>query len=185
MMTMTGRRALLLLLAAVAALTAAAPAGSSRTDPWAKLRRPLHLPALKSGRCPVTSAELVAPGITLAQGQGPIYPVDAYPSLRFSLLSKRGQVWYPSRWSGQKTTWIARPRFTGRVLVRGHELGGINQVGFGPARTPAGELHLQIKGTRSWWTAATYTRLRAPGCYAWQIDGPKFSRVVVFRAAGF
>ncbi len=181
---MTGRRALLLLAAAVMALAAAAPAGSGN-DPWAKLRRPLHLPALKSGRCPVTSAGLVAPGITLAQGHGPVFPVDAYPSLTFSLLARPGQVWYPSEWSGQKTMWIAQPKFTGRVLVRGHELGGINQVGFGPARTPAGELHLQIKGSRSWWTAATYTRLRAPGCYAWQIDGPTFSRVVVFRAAGF
>jgi hypothetical protein len=183
MTTMTGRRALLL-LGVVAALTAAAPAGSGN-DPWTKLRRPLHLPALKSGRCPVTSAELVAPGISQAQGQGPVYPVNAYPQLDFSLLARPGQVWYPSQWSGQKTMWIARPKFTGRVLVRGHELGGINQVGFGPKRTPAAELHLEIKGTRNWWTATTYTRLRAPGCYAWQIDGPAFSRVVVFRAAGF
>jgi hypothetical protein len=33
-------------------------------------------------------------------------------------------------------------------------------------------------------TVTTFTRLRAPGCYAWQIDGPTFSRVVVFRAVG-
>src|SRR6476620_11575850 len=138
MTTMTGRRALLL-LAAVAALAAAAPAGSGN-DPWAKLRRPLHLPVMKSGRCAVTSAEAVAPGISLAQGGGPVYPVDAYPTLRFSLLTKPGQAWYPSQWSGQKTMWIAPPKFTGRVLVRGHELGGINQVGFGPKRTPAAEL---------------------------------------------
>jgi hypothetical protein len=28
----------------------------------------------------------------------------------------------------------------------------------------------------------SYTRLRAPGCYAYQIDGLTFSRVIVFRA---
>ena len=185
MTTMTGRRSLALLALALAALAAAAPAGSG-TDPWKKLHRPLHLPVVKSGgRCPVTSAELVAPGVSRAQGQGPVYPVNAYPRLVFSLLARPGQVWYPSEWSGQKTLWIAQPKFTGRVLIRGHELGGINQVGFGPEHTPAGELRLVIKGSRSWWTAPTYTRLRAPGCYAWQIDGARFSRVVVFRAAGF
>jgi hypothetical protein len=29
----------------------------------------------------------------------------------------------------------------------------------------------------------SYTRLRAPGCYAYQIDGTTFSRVIVFAAA--
>jgi hypothetical protein len=28
----------------------------------------------------------------------------------------------------------------------------------------------------------SYTRLRGPGCYAYQVDGTSFSRVVVFRA---
>src|SRR3954453_11701313 len=118
---MTGRGALLL-LGVAAALAAAAPAGSG-SDPWAKLRRPLHLPVLQ-GRCPVTRGELVAPGIARAQGRGPVYPVDAYPTLKFSLLARPGQVWYPSQWSGQKTLWATPPNFTGRVLVRGHELGG-------------------------------------------------------------
>jgi hypothetical protein len=170
--------------AALAALALAAPAGSG-TDPWKKLHRPLHLPVVQAGaRCPVTTAELVAPGISPAQGHGPVYPVLAWPTLRFSLLSKPGQAWYPSEWSGQKTLWIASPKFRGRVLVRGHELGGINQVGFGQDQLPAGELRMTIARSKQWSSVATYTRLRAPGCYAWQIDGPTFSRVVVFRAVG-
>ena len=28
----------------------------------------------------------------------------------------------------------------------------------------------------------SYTRVRGPGCYAYQIDGTTFSRVIVFRA---
>jgi hypothetical protein len=35
---------------------------------------------------------------------------------------------------------------------------------------------------RQWRSAGTYTRVRAAGCYAYQIDGTTFSRVVVFRA---
>jgi len=182
---MTGSRALLLLVAALAALVAAVPAGSD-TGPWVKLHRPLHLPRLKNGqRCPVTSAQAVAPGITVAQGGGPVYPVNTYPTMRFTLVTHPGQVWHPSQWSGQKTLWIAAPRFTGRVLIRGHELGGINQVGFGPNRKPAGELRLTVKDERGWSQFPTYTRVRAPGCYAFQIDSPTFSRVVVFAAQGY
>jgi hypothetical protein len=181
---MTGKRALALLAAALVVL-AAAGAGGSATDPWKRLRRPLHLPSMTSGRCPVTSGKLVTSGFSFAQGTGPVYPVNGYPRLIFPLLVKPGSVFYPSEWSGQKMLWIAQPKFKGRVLVRGHEIGGINQVGFGADRVPAGELHLDIKGGRSWWSAATYTRLRTPGCYAFQIDGPTFSRVVVFRAQSF
>ena len=38
-------------------------------------------------------------------------------------------------------------------------------------------------GRKQWRQTATYTRVRAEGCYAYQIDGTTFSRVVVFRAA--
>jgi hypothetical protein len=33
-----------------------------------------------------------------------------------------------------------------------------------------------------WRTFPSHTRVRATGCYAYQIDGTNFSRVVVFRA---
>src|SRR3954469_12277565 len=102
---MTGRRPAIVAALSLAALALASAAGSG-TDPWQNLHRPLHLPAVKAGgRCPVTSAALVAPGISQAQGRGPVYPVLAWPTLRFSLLAKPGQAWYPSEWSGQKTLW--------------------------------------------------------------------------------
>jgi hypothetical protein len=36
---------------------------------------------------------------------------------------------------------------------------------------------------RQWRQTGTTTRVRASGCYSYQIDGTTFSRVVVFRAA--
>ena len=42
---------------------------------------------------------------------------------------------------------------------------------------PSTELHLPYSGDRP-----SYTRLRAPGCYAYQVDGPNFSYPVAFRA---
>src|SRR4051812_25501900 len=110
MTTMTGRRALALLAAALVVL-AAAGTGGSATDPWKQLRRPLHLPSMKSGRCPVTSAKLVTSGFSFAQGTGPVYPVSLYPRMFFPLLVQPGMVLYPSEWSGQKMVWIARPKF--------------------------------------------------------------------------
>ncbi|MEJ7790439.1 MAG: hypothetical protein WKF65_00500 [Gaiellaceae bacterium] len=44
-------------------------------------------------------------------------------------------------------------------------------------RFSAGDL-----GEGSWLNKGTYTRVRAPGCYAWQIDGRDFTRVITFRA---
>jgi len=36
--------------------------------------------------------------------------------------------------------------------------------------------------TGGWANYPSYTRLRAAGCYGYQIDGTAFSRVIVFRA---
>jgi hypothetical protein len=33
---------------------------------------------------------------------------------------------------------------------------------------------------RGWRNMPSYTRVRAPGCYGYQIDGTSFSRVIVF-----
>jgi hypothetical protein len=38
-------------------------------------------------------------------------------------------------------------------------------------------------GGTGWQNLPSFTRLRAAGCYAWQVDGTSFSRVIVFRAA--
>ncbi len=49
------------------------------------------------------------------------------------------------------------------VYTRGGQPGGVTP--------PAGTRYLP-----------SYTRLLGPGCYAYQIDGTTFSRVIVFRA---
>jgi hypothetical protein len=68
-------------------------------------------------------------------------------------------------------------------------LGG-GALGFGAGATPYDELQLLdggrgapriAGGGRAW---VTYTRIRAGGCYAYQVDGTGISEVVVFRAVG-
>ena len=70
------------------------------------------------------------------------------------------------------------PRYAGRVLVRGRRLDGPGLVRFGRGLVPALELRMPA-GRRE---QPSFTRLRSPGCYAYQVDGRTFSRVVIFRA---
>jgi hypothetical protein len=87
-------------------------------------------------------------------------------------------------------TWSSAPSYTGPVLIRGRQLGGTGAVGFGEGRVPYDELQLLAQGMstprglgggREW---LSFTRVRSPGCYAYQVDGTSFSTVVVFRAGG-
>lgn len=87
-------------------------------------------------------------------------------------------------------TWTAAGSYTGPVLIRGRQLGGSGAVGFGEGHVPYDELQLRAAGTgaprppgggRAW---LSITRVRSPGCYAYQIDGTSFSSVIVFRAIG-
>jgi hypothetical protein len=95
-----------------------------------------------------------------------------------------------SAWLGARVTWTAPANFTGPLLIRGRQIGGSGVVGFGEGHTPYDELQLLDSGHgapapgaggRAW---LTYTRVKSPGCYAYQIDSEKFSSVVYFRAVG-
>jgi hypothetical protein len=173
-------------LAAVLAsiLLTAASAGAS--DPWAKLRRPLHIPHIAPGSpCPVTPARHVSTMFGPAQGPGPVYPVGSFPTLTFIYPPQPDQVWYGSKWSGQKVLWIARPSYRGPILIRGRQLDGSHGLRFEGGPDPARELRYAAgvgSGFRGWRAMPSYTRLRAPGCYAWQVDGTTFSKVIVFHA---
>jgi hypothetical protein len=154
--------------------TPAAPGGLARTSGYAMyencsshcsgavpsaLRRPLHLPSA-SASCPVHAQA------------GPV-------SLSGS-LSVRVSTFLGSSWDGTEVTWTGKPGFRGAILIRGRQLGGGGAVGFGEGRTPYDELQLYATGKNSW---PSFTRVRAAGCYALQIDTAHASDVIVFRAA--
>jgi hypothetical protein len=81
--------------------------------------------------------------------------------------------------------WAVDGKVPGPVLVRGRQLDGSHLVGFDdPASL---ELVLQpgeAVPSGGWRDYPSYTRLRAPGCYAYQVDAPSGSTVIVFRAVG-
>jgi hypothetical protein len=157
----------------------------------ASLRRPLHPPRAAAGECPVTQPiREVSAEFGAAAGPGPIYPVglDAHAALSFIWPPPPGSV-APPGWGGNKVLWIGAPTYTGPVLIRGVRLDGDSPVAFqagggNPALPemqfpPGPPENVSATGWRNWPSA---TLLKAPGCYAWQIDGTTFSTVVVFNA---
>ena len=86
-------------------------------------------------------------------------------------------------------TWSSTARYAGPVLIRGRQLDGPHAIGFGEGHVPYDELQLMAPGMgaprspgggREW---QSFTRVRARGCYGYQVDGSNFSDVIVFSAA--
>lgn len=151
--------------------------------------RPLALPSIGPGapcpRSPSRPHEQVDPsyqGTGDALGDGPVYPViDVWPdgSTRYGYGGADQHGWHFI-----KMGWTTRPGYDGRVLVRGRRLNGNNQLRFGDGLEPATEFSWIVGGVEDvWHHKGGLLRLRQPGCYGMQIDGPTFSSVIVFSAS--
>jgi hypothetical protein len=123
-------------------------------------------------------------------GRGPVYPVlGGAIAVSFAYPPARGSNFAGSRWGGQKVLWVGAPASAGPVLIRGRQLDGPRAVGFGAGGVPVDEMQLLASGATSpgeppgWREWPSYTRLRAGGCYGYQVDGRSFSTVVVIRAS--
>jgi hypothetical protein len=153
-----------------------------------KLHRPLHLPTVAAGApCPVSGIgriNFAKHGVGTGIGPGPAYPIgfDQPGSvLHFTYPPSPLGVFAGSLWSGQKVLWFVAPRYRGPVLIRGGRLDQAGRLRFDWGNVPPLELRIPkvASGDRG---RPSFTRLRAPGCYAYQIDGTSFSRVIVFQA---
>jgi hypothetical protein len=172
-------------------LTPAAQAGGG-TD-WPALHRPLHPPKLDQGQhCPVSRPAPAITGRTYgvsgAIGPGPVYPILPSASLD---VTYRPQEWGRGPWGGEKVFWLVHPSYRGPVLIRGRRLGGWQWMRFDGGPRPAAEIRISRGETVRWSGQApgsrgrpSYVRVRAPGCYAAQIDGATFSKTVVFVVSG-
>jgi len=157
--------------------------------------RPLHLPQVAAGEtCPVDTAHSISREISPVVGAGPVYLLAgsspgnvltmADPASEFSRAAGTG-------WGIGPLKLPLRTRFEGRFAIRGARIDAPGELGFsGPAgkrpfaalqffpgsayaRTLSGKV--RVAGGYLWATA--------PGCYAIQLDGTAFSRVIVFRVA--
>jgi hypothetical protein len=168
------------------AMPSTPPAPPSPAD---ALRRPLHLPKLKRGaRCPISPSSMWAP--TTGQrlnGRGPAFLVALDPAtiyMNFAFPDERG-------WYAQKTPWVISREYEGALLVRAARIDRR-----GPVRFARGygehlrELYWEAGADQSlvpepeYRFLASSTLVRARGCYAFQIDGSSFRRIVVVRVRG-
>lgn len=160
----------------------ASPTPTPAPDAWAALRaRPLKLPTVgPTGGCPASQGKIVNEGFGPALGNGPLYPVG----LGVEGTMYTGGALEEGGWLLMKVLWIAAPQFEGPALVRGGRIDGAGELRFGEGPKPSNELRLQAdKATPAQWRDwPGYTRLRGPGCYAYQVDGANFSIVIPFRA---
>ena len=179
----------------VAALVMAGAAVAA--SPWPALERPLHLPVLARGaHCPVGAPARFAFsrfGVSRGIGPGPAYPLGfGQPGSRLGFIAPAaGNLFHGSAWGGEKVLWFVAPAYRGPVLIRGGRLDAAGEARFGQEAEPVAQLRIPVGETNGIppgialvgqrYLPST-TRLESPGCYAYQIDGTSFSRVIVFRA---
>jgi hypothetical protein len=158
---------------------------------WSGLvRRPLHLPTLTAGSaCPAAGQNGTLRdhgGLDLptapAFGPGPAYPTLGSDSGK-ALLTYGGGFSSYEGWEGSKVLWTV-PHYNGPYIVRGRHLeGDQNELKFDQGPNWSNRLHAELRFVGPYPRlnpAATY--LRAPGCYAYQVEGRGFSYLIVFEA---
>jgi hypothetical protein len=179
------------------------PTATTEAEAWTSLQqRPLHLPTLVLGMpCPTTQGHQAIAGLSdVVLGDGPVY-ADFFGGIHSDQV--HGVVEYAdaqsfgegtSDWGGVKVLWFVLPPYRGPVLIRGGRLDGSSPMRFnggfdqqGPWDFSNQALLTELRfagdlGSTPWPSEGTYTRLQAPGCYAYQVDGLTFSYPIIFKA---
>jgi hypothetical protein len=150
-------------------------------DALARLERPLRLPAVSAGECPVTTATGAVPFMPGARGNGPLYLAGG-GTLSLAGGRQSGGFWF------LKDAWVADPRELGPILVRGGRTDAPGDLRFGDGSEPAGEVRLPIHSSEftsdqppGWRLFNEYLRPPSTGCYAMQLDTLTESHLLVFE----
>ncbi len=156
-------------------------------------RRSLHLPTVTShAPCPTTPEQRVNSQVGIVQGVGPAYATIGAETIVSPAIFYYADAQYFENgidnqgWGGQKVLWFVNPHYQGFVLVRGHQLDGPHPIYFDmPSQPLTQQLVIDttlLADASPWPNFGSYTRLQAPGCYAYQVDGANFSYLIVFQA---
>ncbi|MGB2954133.1 MAG: hypothetical protein WBB74_12190 [Gaiellaceae bacterium] len=149
---------------------------------WQRLERPLHTPTIPRGspcRTSPATGDLSRIGfVGTAWGPGPAYPGglgNDRPMLSFKYPPPPDSGW--GDWGGNKILWMRDLAYFGPILVRGLQVDGPNELRFDDGPFPSRSLRFDFGNN-----LPSYTRVIAPGCYAYQVDGTSFSYTIVFEA---
>jgi len=175
------------------------PAGGSVRQ---NLMRPIHVPRLRPGEACPTSAgtrftNRYLGGVALGR-------VPVRPDIGNRGYLRHGRIVLGTTdvtgWYAIKTIWFSPPSYDGPWLIRAVRLRGQGAIDLSDQPSPRPGPQGNRAGSRFSPTAvfvpagptlntgAGYrtdprtTWISAPGCYAWQVDGLNFSRLIVFEA---
>jgi hypothetical protein len=169
---------------------------------WQTLQKlPLHVPTVPPGTpCPTAHGHWLPTGEGMAVGSGPLYAVLGQgPGAGADERQRQGILQFAdaqaygtgtSGWGGMKVLWVIAAHYSGPVLIRGRQVDGPHDVRFNggldqltadvSVAPPLQALRLLGPPPETNWPSET--RLQAPGCYAYQVDGLSFREVIVFQA---
>lgn len=157
-----------------------APLFTSRT--WTVVRRPLRLRRVPPGSpCPRSKSGRAAPAASFTLGSGPAYPVLGSRRGIASLADdpRRGDLFL------HKTLWAVAPRYRGQLLVRGGRIDRPGRLRFhlgGPIQHELRVPPVPAWETARWRYLPSATAVSGAGCYAFQVDGLGFSRILLWEA---
>ena len=156
------------------------------------LNRPLHFPMLRPGqRCPASHGRPITIGDDTGTelGTGPVRVLTG--ASRHGVASLLAHTNAPP-WLGLKTTWFSVPGYQGPFVIRAKRLGRPGQVAqdgippvIAPLVVPPGPTITTVplsNGRAGYREVITVLSVKSPGCYAWQVDGLRFSEIIVIRA---
>jgi hypothetical protein len=174
--------------AAVCGYLAARSVATSALSP-SLLQRPLPYPSLsRSGSCPASPGRPISNSLFggVALGNGPIRVlVGNSGDLRRGHV-RLGTTEAPG-WFALETIWFAMPGYNGPFVVDAKRIGASTpiEVQPGPTGMEPGSRSLVVPAGPTANTHAGYrtvpgsTWVRSSGCYAWRVEGPHLSEMIV------
>jgi hypothetical protein len=138
------------------------------------------------GPCPVERAPRVRPdvrAVAFAYGEGPVF---------VGLGTGDGVVRYTvdtrshDGWHYYKTLWAISPAYAGEVVITGKQIRGNTELRFNPSARFPGRRRLRLRFPQDdsgrWRYGPSDTLIRAPGCYAFHVEGEGFEQTIAFEA---
>jgi hypothetical protein len=139
-----------------------------------------------SAPCPVEGLPRARPGvgaIAYAYGEGPVFAGLGTGDgvVRYTVDTRSDDGWHY-----YKTLWAISPTYEGEVVITGHEIGGPNELRFNAAARFPGRKELDLRfppdDSGRWRYGPSDTLIRAPGCYAFHVDGEGFEQTIALEA---
>lgn len=161
-------------------------AGEQGSPQSARLMRPLHFPQLAAPHCPASRGRYVATptasGVALGSGQVRVF-INNAGDLRHG-TAHLASTGFPG-WLALKTHFFSVPAYRGPFLIRAKSLDQSGPIALGATPRQAARLFVpsgpSANGLAGWREFPKSTFVKAPGCYAWQVDGLTFSEIIVVR----